>query len=113
VYCSNCAKDMSNNFKFCPVCGSILPAPKFPPKSNPALSSNIPIGKIIGISVLVLFLVGGAYLWISEISPEIQRINENNKRIEEQNQRVIQERGFGNYDCYYDEISKVNNCILK
>ena len=98
---------MPNNFKFCPACGSILPVPK----STPTPSSNMPIGKIIGVSVLVLFLVGGAYLWITEISPEIQRINENNKRIEEQNQQVIKDRGFGNYDCYYDEISKVNNCI--
>ena len=48
---------------------------------------------------------------MTEISSEIQRINENNKRIEEQNRQVIQDRGFGNYDCYYDERSKVNNCI--
>ena len=107
MYCSHCAKNVSNNFKFCPVCGSHLPAPQFVPTP----SSNIPIGKIIGISVLVLFLVGGAYLWFTEIGPEIQRMNENRERIEQQNRQVIQDRGFGNYDCTYSEISKVNNCI--
>lgn len=74
---------------------------------------SLPIGKIIGISVLVLIVVGGAYVWLTEISPEIQRVNENNKRIEEQNAQVIQERMSSglDYDCYYDEQQKVNNCI--
>jgi len=110
---------MSNNFKFCPVCGSRLytskspPLPPPTPYSAPRSSGNLPVGKIIGISVLVFFLVGGAYLWLTEISPEIQRINASNQRIAEQNNQVIQDRGFGPYDCYYNENSKVNNCILR
>ena len=63
---------MSNNFKFCPVCGSHLSVPKF----VPTLSSNFPIGKIIAISILILFLVGGTYVWFSEIGPEIQRVQQ-------------------------------------
>ena len=102
---------MSNNYKFCPVCGSRLYPPM--PQSAPRSSGNMPVGKIIGVSVLAFFLVGGAYLWFTEISPEIQRINANNQRIEEQNKQVIQDRGFGQYDCYYNEMSKVNNCILR
>jgi len=74
---------------------------------------HLPVGKIIGLSVLMLVIVGGVYVWMTEISPEIQRINENNQRIEEQNRQVIKDRGFGNYDCTYNEISKVNNCILR
>jgi len=69
--------------------------------------------KITGLVILGLFVIGGIYAWITEISPEIQRITLNNERIAEQNERVIQERMSSglDYDCYYDERQKVNNCI--
>jgi len=34
VYCSHCEKDMPKDFNFCPVCGSLPPAPKSPPQPN-------------------------------------------------------------------------------
>ena len=78
---------------------------KLEPVSEPASSNKIGLstGKIIGISVLILIVIGGAYVWLTEISPEIQRINENNKRIEEQNEQIRKEIGFGyEYNCVTD-----------
>jgi hypothetical protein len=54
VYCNHCAKDMSNNFKFCPVCGSPLFAPKSKNKT----------GKVaIGIGVFFLIIAGLGFVY--------------------------------------------------
>jgi len=42
VYCSHCEKDMPKDFKFCPVCGSIPPAPKSPPPPEPNYNPRPP-----------------------------------------------------------------------
>ena len=52
MYCSHCAKDVSNNFKFCPVCGTHLSAPKSRNKT-----SKIAIG--IGIPIVIIIIVLG------------------------------------------------------
>lgn len=51
---------------------------KLEPVSTPSETnkSNFSIGKVIGISALVIIVIGGAYFWINEISPEIQRVNQ-------------------------------------
>lgn len=44
MYCSHCEKDMPDDFKFCPVCGSPPPAPISPPppQFNPPQQPNPP-----------------------------------------------------------------------
>lgn len=53
MYCSQCVKEIPNNFKFCPTCGLNLHISK----SNPILSSNIPTRKIKGKTVGVIVAV--------------------------------------------------------
>jgi len=56
VYCSHCAKDMSNNFKFCPVCGSHLTSPKSTNKTG-----KVAIG--IGIPIVIIIIILGMNLY--------------------------------------------------
>lgn len=51
---------------------------KLEPVSEPLPSKKIGLsaGKIIGLSILGIVMVGGAYLWITEIGPEIQRVTQ-------------------------------------
>ena len=57
--------------------------------------------KIIGLSILGLVVVGGAYLWFTEIGPEIQRVTQ--LQEERQNQpsyiEQINERYSSVEDC--------------
>ena len=65
------------------------------------------------IAIIGILIISSAYIWQVQISPEIDRVNKINQKIEEQNQQEIRDRGVGDYDCYYDEVQKVNNCIRK
>jgi len=42
------------------------------------------IGKIIGLSILGIVVIGGAYLWFTEIGPEIQRLDQLQEDYENQ-----------------------------
>jgi uncharacterized membrane protein YvbJ len=119
VFCPNCGKKISSENNFCINCGTKLAnlvtdvqkeTNHEPPIIHtPRRKSNTK--KIIAIAVIGLVISSFGYIWMTEISPEIQRINKINQQIEEQNQQVIRDRGFGDYDCYYNEAQKVNNCI--
>lgn len=41
MFCTNCGKELDNNARFCPYCGSVITAdaPQFPPAANPAPAS--------------------------------------------------------------------------
>jgi len=42
------------------------------------------IGKIIGLSILGIVVIGGTYLWFTEIGPEIQRLDQLQEDYENQ-----------------------------
>ena len=43
---------------------------------SPDQKNNLPVGKIIGFSILAIFLIGGIYVWSSEIAPELKRVTQ-------------------------------------
>ena len=42
------------------------------------------IGKIIGLSILGIVVIGGAYLWFTEVGPEVQRLRQLQEDYENQ-----------------------------
>lgn len=61
-------------------------------------------------------MVGFAYLWITDIQPDIDRVSKIQEEIKESNERIQQERVTSFQldeqfpDCYYDELQKVRIC---
>jgi len=56
VYCSQCVKEISNNFKFCPSCGLNLHTSKSPPTQSSNMHTRKIKGKTVGIIVLVFLI---------------------------------------------------------
>ena len=42
------------------------------------------IGKIIGLSILGIIIVGGTYVWITEVGPEVERLRQLQEDYENQ-----------------------------
>ena len=70
MYCNHCAKDMSNNFKFCPVCGSRLFIPKSTNKTGKiVIAIAIPI-------VLIIILLGINFYALSNLQFRMYSVDE-------------------------------------
>lgn len=72
--------------------------------------------KILGLCILGFVMVGFAYLWITDIQPDIDTVSKIHEEIRAENERIEQER-ISSYqnptphsDCYYDESQKVTVC---
>lgn len=69
MYCNHCNKNMSNNFKFCPVCGTHLTSPK-----STNTTRKVVIGIVIPI-VIILIVLGMNLYALSNLQFKANAVN--------------------------------------
>ena len=72
--------------------------------------------QLAGLVILGIVVMGGAYFWITDIAPDIERVSKIQQETRQENERIYQERAASFQldeqfpDCYYDEERKVRFC---